>query len=108
MAVMLISVRERTPEIGVRRAVGGRRSDLMIQFLLESLILGLAGTLAGALVGLLVSVLLRALALGPALELPWLPTLGAVGVGLCFTLLFGLLPARRAAGLDPAQALRSA
>ncbi len=105
MAVMLISVKERTTEIGLRRAVGARRRDILWQFLAEAVILGLTGGGGGALLGLLVALAVR---LFSPLEftLPLLPALGAALVGLGISMVFGLAPARRAAGLTPVDALR--
>jgi putative ABC transport system permease protein len=107
MAVMLIAVRERTPEIGVRRAVGARRRDVLAQFLLEALLLGLAGGLPGVLLGL-------GLALGVrffsdlSFDLPWPAALISLGLCLLIALFFGFWPARKAAALPPAQAVRGA
>jgi len=105
MAVMLIAVRERTTEIGLRRAVGARRRDVMLQFMAEALVLGLVGGGGGALLGLAVAWGIRALG---TLEfaLPWPAALGAAGLALGISLAFGLAPARRAAGLTPVDALR--
>jgi len=107
MAVMLIAVRERTPEIGVRRAVGARRRDVLAQFLMESLLLGLAGGLPGALLGLGLAAGLR-LVSDYSFDLPW-PAAG-LGLGLCLVIavFFGFWPARKAAALPPAQAVRGA
>jgi putative ABC transport system permease protein len=105
MAVMLIAVRERTPEIGVRRAVGARKRDVLAQFLMESLLLGLAGGLCGALLGLGLAMALRFFSdLG--FDLPW--TAAALSMSLCIVIamVFGLWPAKKAAALPPAQAVR--
>ncbi|MCB2228375.1 MAG: ABC transporter permease [Desulfarculaceae bacterium] len=105
MAVMLIAVKERTAEIGLRRAVGARRRDILMQFMAEALVLGLAGGGGGALLGLFASWAVRAF--GPLeFVLPWQAALGAAGLALAISLAFGLAPARRAAGLTPVDALR--
>lgn len=107
MAVMLIGVRERTPEIGVRRAVGARRRDILIHFLLEALILGLGGGLAGAGMGLgLAGAVRRFSDLNYAL--PWQAAGVAMLVSLAIAVVFGLWPARRAAALTPVEAVRDA
>ena len=107
MAVMLIAVRERTPEIGVRRAVGARRRDVLFQFLLESMLLGLAGGLCGALLGLGLALGLRVFSdLG--FDLPWSEAALSISLCLVIALAFGLWPARKAAALPPAQAVRDA
>jgi putative ABC transport system permease protein len=106
MNIMLISVTERTAEIGVRKAVGARRSDIRVQFLLEATMLscvgGVIGILMGALIALLVRTVLPAI---PAFVSPLWVILGftiSVGVGL----FFGYYPANRAANLDPIVCLR--
>jgi putative ABC transport system permease protein len=105
MAVMMISVTERTREIGVRKAVGARRSDILLQFLFEAATLtgagGVIGILAGLGLGRGVTMLMHVEA-APPLNL----TLIAVFVSVSLGLVFGLLPARRAARLDPIDALR--
>jgi len=105
MAVMLIAVRERTTEIGLRRAVGARQRDVMFQFVAEASMLGLVGGGGGALLGLAVAWGIRAMG---TLEfvLPWHAAWGAAGLALAISLAFGLAPARRAAGLTPVDALR--
>ncbi|MEW5914463.1 MAG: ABC transporter permease [Thermodesulfobacteriota bacterium] len=105
MAVMLIAVKERTPEIGLRRAVGARRRDVLLQFLTEASALGLLGGGGGAVLGLLVAALVRELS---ALEfdLPWPQALGATALSIAIALAFGLAPARKAANLMPVEALR--
>jgi putative ABC transport system permease protein len=105
MAVMLISVKERTTEIGLRRAVGARRRDIMLQFVAEALMLGLAGGAGGAALGLAASLAVRATGL-LSFDLPWVPALGAGGLGLTISLIFAMAPARRAARLTPVDALR--
>ena len=105
MAVLLISVKERTTEIGLRRAVGARRRDILWQFLAEAIILGLAGSGGGALLGLAAALAVRLF--GPLeFALPVGPALGAGFLGLAISMVFGLAPARRAAGLTPVDALR--
>jgi putative ABC transport system permease protein len=105
MAVQLIGVRERTPEIGVRRAVGARRRDVLTQFMLEALFLGLGGGLAGALLGLGLAALIR-VAAGLSFDLPWSQALLALAVSLGVAVVFGLWPARKASRLTPVEAVR--
>jgi len=105
MAVMMISVTERTREIGVRKAVGATRADILLQFLFESATLTGAGGVIGILVGLglgrLITLLMHINAV-PPVNLTLIAVLVSVSLGL----VFGLLPARRAARLDPIDALR--
>jgi putative ABC transport system permease protein len=105
MAVMMISVTERTREIGVRKAVGATRADILLQFLFEAATLTGAGGLMGIIVGLVLGRGITGLMhvnAAPPLNL----TMVAVLVSVCIGLIFGLLPARRAARLDPIDALR--
>ena len=105
MNIMLVSVRERTREIGIRKAIGARRSDILAQFLVEALTLSLLGGLVGVVVGLATSAALSRLG-GLAIVLNPL-TLGvAVGFSALIGVLFGVWPARQAAVLDPIAALR--
>jgi len=105
MAVMMISVTERTREIGVRKAVGATRADILLQFLFEAATLTGAGGMIGILVGLglgRVITLLMHINAVPPVNLTLIAVLVSVSLGL----VFGLLPARRAARLDPIDALR--
>lgn len=105
MNIMLVSVTERTREIGLRLAVGARRRDVLAQFLLEALVLAMLGGAAGVAAGLVLSHLVADLAGWPVLVQPD-AVLIAVGVSALTGLFFGFWPARRAAMLDPIAALR--
>ncbi|MBR0674340.1 FtsX-like permease family protein [Roseomonas soli] len=105
MNIMLVSVTERTREIGLRLAVGARRRDVLAQFLLEALVLALLGGAVGVAAGLALSHLVADLAGWPVLVKPDAVLL-AVGVSALTGLFFGFWPARRAAMLDPITALR--
>jgi len=106
MNIMLISVTERTSEIGIRKAVGARKSDIRIQFLLEAITLSCIGGVIGIIIGALIAVAVRT-------ALPAIPAfVSPLWVGLGFTisvsvgLFFGYYPANRAANLDPIVCLR--
>jgi ABC-type antimicrobial peptide transport system permease subunit len=105
MNIMLVSVSERTREIGIRRAVGARRRDVLLQFLVEALTLSVAGGVIGVAVGLLA-------ALGLTELLEWPTRVSPSAIGLAFAIagavgiVFGFYPARRASRLDPINALR--
>ncbi len=105
MNIMLVSVAQRTPEIGVRRACGARRRDILGQFLTESVLQCLAGGVLGVALGLVAALLLREGADFPA-QLEWRTALLGVGFAACVGLFFGIYPAMRAADLDPVEALR--
>jgi putative ABC transport system permease protein len=106
MNVLLVSVEQRTREIGLRKSVGARRRDILGQFLLEALLLGGMGAAGGAAIGLGIP-LLAALLL-PAVGVTVSVTSALLAVLFCcgVTVLFGVVPARRAAALDPVEALR--
>ena len=106
MNSLLVSVKQRTREIGTRRALGARARGIAWQFLMESMIIGQLGNIAGVLLGLLFGGL-TALALDGHFSVPW-PWVGAATLlSLVVSLLSGLLPARRAAALNPIEALRA-
>jgi putative ABC transport system permease protein len=104
--MMVISVRERTQEIGVRRAVGARRRDILLQFILEATSLSLVGGFIGSLVGLIGGFILSRLTGWPTAISP-LALLLAFGVAATVGIFFGAYPARRAARLEPIVALRA-
>ena len=110
MNIMLVSVTERTREIGLRKALGARRIDIMVQFLTESSVLSLVGGIIGIMLGWLISYAVGRIAaannaqLNPSmgLDVVLLATLFSTAVGL----FFGIYPANRAASLEPVEALR--
>ncbi|MDX2150638.1 MAG: ABC transporter permease [Bryobacteraceae bacterium] len=106
MNIMLVSVTERTKEIGVRKAIGAKRSDIIVQFLTEAVVLTGMGGLLGMLLGWLISLAVRVAFPSLPTSVPlWAATMGvfvSVGVGL----FFGIWPASKAARLDPVVALR--
>jgi ABC-type antimicrobial peptide transport system permease subunit len=105
MNIMLVSVTERTREIGIRMAVGARAHDILRQFLIEAVLLCLAGGIIGILLGRGVSVAVRTLLHWPTL--PSLPAIiAAVAVSATVGIVFGYYPAWRASRLDPIEALR--
>lgn len=105
MNIMLVSVTERTREIGLRRAVGARRRDVLTQFLVEATVLGLIGGIIGMLAGVGGTYLASHLGEFPVLISPW-TLAGAVGIAVFIAVFFGYYPARRASRLDPIEALR--
>jgi putative ABC transport system permease protein len=106
LAMMVISVGERRKEIGVRRAVGARRRDILLQFILEATSLSLVGGLMGSVVGIAGGLILGRVTGWPtATSTPGI--LLAFGVSAAIGVFFGAYPARRAAGLDPIVALRA-
>lgn len=107
MNIMLVSVTERTQEIGLRKAIGAREQDILIQFIIEAVILSAAGGLLGTLIGvggisLISAVTPLKAGISPAAIILAVSVSGGIG------LFFGVVPARRAAKLDPIVALRSA
>jgi putative ABC transport system permease protein len=106
LAVMLIAIRERIREIGLRRAVGATASDVLVQFVLEALIISALGGLVGLGLGVVAAVVAAQLGDWPLVISPG-SVLLAIGVSTVVGVLFGAYPARRAARLDPTVALRS-
>ncbi|MBI1285136.1 MAG: FtsX-like permease family protein [Thiobacillus sp.] len=106
MNIMLVSVTERTREIGIRMAIGARRRDVLWQFLIEALTLSLIGCGIGLLLGIGGAWLVGSLA-GLPVAVTVVSVLLAVGVSFLIGVFFGFYPARRAAGLDPIEALRA-
>jgi len=104
MNIMLASVMERTREIGVRRAIGARRRDVIRQFLIETTIISLAGGVLGVLTGVGLSQLIGLLAGWSTIVTTWSIVLAFL-VSVAIGLIFGMYPAARAAGLDPVKAL---
>jgi putative ABC transport system permease protein len=105
MNIMLVSVTERTREIGIRKAVGARRVHIVSQFLIEAVLLSLGGGAIGVLLGAAVAAIVRAATPVPASVQAWSVLLGlllACSVGL----FFGIYPAHRASRLSPITALR--
>jgi putative ABC transport system permease protein len=110
MNIMLVSVTERTKEIGLRKALGARKRDILLQFLTESILLGFVGGLVGVLLAWGLTAIVQAIAAASSTSITpeigidsiLLATLFSMAVGL----IFGLYPANRAAGLQPVEALR--
>ena len=105
MNIMLVSVTERTAEIGLKKALGAKRRTILTQFLTESAVLTSTGGVLGVLLGIGLAKLISVVANLPfGVNVPWL--LIAVGFSMAIGLIFGAMPASRAARLDPIEALR--
>ena len=105
MNIMLAAVTERTHEIGIRKSLGARRRDILNQFLVESSFLSGAGGLIGVIIAWMLAVVVRNATPVP-MALPWSSVFVGVGLSGMVGLFFGIYPARRAAKLDPIEALR--
>jgi putative ABC transport system permease protein len=106
LAVMLILVRERTNEIGVRRAVGARRKDILLQFMMEATTLSIGGGIVGIILGLAGSMIVRYATKWPV-SLSAMPIIISFGFSFVVGFFFGVYPARKASRLDPIEALRA-
>ncbi|MCB1226209.1 MAG: FtsX-like permease family protein, partial [Verrucomicrobiales bacterium] len=105
MNIMLASVTERTREIGVRRALGARQSDIVIQFLVETVLLSGVGGLMGVILGIAIPIIVSEVAGVATVVKFWAPTL-AFSISVITGIAFGIYPARRAARMNPVEALR--
>jgi putative ABC transport system permease protein len=106
MNVMLVTVAERTREIGIRKAIGARRRDILTQFLIESVVMSGTGGTIGVIVGLLTSIIFGAVQTSITLVVTPLSVIVAITFSAAVGIFFGYYPARRAARLDPIEALR--
>jgi putative ABC transport system permease protein len=110
MNIMLVSVTERTREIGIRKSIGARRQDVLIQFLIEAVVLSGLGGAVGVLGGFLMAMLTRAILSRwtdlPPVHTPLVAILGAFAFCALIGILFGIYPAAKASKLDPIEALR--
>ena len=105
MNIMLASVTERTREIGIRRAIGARRSQIIQQFLIETVVLSTAGGAIGVALGITIPEIIERYAEMRTIVQPWMVGL-SLGISVLTGMVFGLYPAVRAANLDPIEALR--
>lgn len=105
MNIMLASILERTREIGVRRALGAKRRDIMLQFLVETVVLSTSGGLLGVALGITIPHVVEAASGMKTIVTPW-SVLVSFGISAAVGVIFGLYPARRAAAMDPIEALR--
>ena len=105
MNILLVSVTERTREIGLRMALGARRLHVLLQFLAEAVFLSVSGGTAGLLAGVAVSEAISLLAKWPIVISTW-AMLGGFAFSAAVGIFFGYYPARKAAALDPIEALR--
>ena len=106
MNIMLATVTERTREIGIRRALGAKKKDITFQFLVETAVISATGGLIGVALGLAAPPIVAKFTGIPAVVQPWAPLL-AFAIAVFTGVTFGLYPARRAASMDPVEALRT-
>jgi putative ABC transport system permease protein len=105
MNIMLATVSERAREIGIRRALGARRRDIVEQFLIETTVISALGGMIGVLIGVAIPAILSHFSGLPVAIRPWTP-IAAFSISVCIGVTFGVYPARRAAMLDPVEAIR--
>jgi putative ABC transport system permease protein len=106
MNIMLVTVKERTNEIGIRKAVGARDRDILLQFLLESITLSASGGVGGMLLGMLGAGAIRVLVPKMPVAVPPWAIILAFTFSVFVGIFFGVYPARKAAALHPIEALR--
>ncbi len=107
MNIMLVTVTERTREIGIRKAIGAQHSEILYQFLIEAFLISGSGAIAGILIGVSIPVLVRPLLPGDlSVPVSWLSVIVAFAVSCLTGILFGYLPANKAAKLQPTESLR--
>lgn len=106
MNIMLVSVTERTREIGVRKSLGAKKSTIAMQFFTETLIISLIGGALGIFLGVMVGGVGVSLLMGTAFPMPWMAVIAALTTIIVVTLFSGSYPAVKAASLDPVEALR--
>jgi putative ABC transport system permease protein len=107
MNIMLVSVTERTREIGICKAIGAKRYHILLQFLLEALVLCVIGGLVGLVIGYGIGALAASFIPGfPEAHTPWWAVALALGFSAVVGVVFGILPAAKAANLDPISSLR--
>jgi putative ABC transport system permease protein len=106
MNIMLVTVTERTREIGLRMAVGASRREILIQFLTEAVLVSIAGGSIGILVGVSIPLSVQLFVDNVQIPISTMAVAIAFGVSMMVGLIFGILPANRAAKLNPTEALR--
>jgi len=110
MNIMLVSVTERTREIGLRKAVGANRRDIMTQFIIEAVFLtmlgGFVGIVSGSVFSYIISIVISQFQAGWHFAIPVYSIFLSFGVAAAVGLVFGIYPARKAAGLNPIESLR--
>ncbi|MEZ7794421.1 ABC transporter permease [Niallia circulans] len=105
MNIMLVSVTERTREIGIRKAIGARKKDIMLQFLIEAIVLSALGGILGAAIGIASADILSS-TLEMTSQITWWVVSGSVSFSVLIGIIFGIFPANKASNLSPLEALR--